>query len=211
MKILLVNGSPHKNGSTNRALEEMKRTFEQEGAEAEIFWIGNRPVSGCIACNACYKTGKCVFGDVVEEFKGKALDADGFVFGAPVHYASNNGNMASFMDRIFYSNRERSRYRLKPAACVAVCRRAGAEPALDRMSKYFSLAEMPLINGNYWNNIFGSDAADVEKDLEGLQNLRTVARNMMYYLRCQEAGKAAGIEMPQREEPRCYTSFMDGK
>ncbi|MBO4290183.1 MAG: flavodoxin family protein [Lachnospiraceae bacterium] len=208
MKVLLVNGSPHKNGSTNRALEEMKKTFEQEGLEAEIFWIGNKPVSGCIACGGCAKTGRCVIDDCVNEFKDKASEADGFVFGAPVHYASNAGNMASFMDRIFYSNRERERYRLKPAACVAVCRRAGAEPALERMSKYFSLAEMPLINGFYWNDIFGHNAAEVEQDLEGLQNLRTVARNMVYYLKLQEAGRAAGIEMPQREEPRVYTSFF---
>ena len=206
MKVLLVNGSPHKNGSTNRALEEMKKTFEQEGLEAEIFWIGAR-VPGCMACNVCYETGRCVMDDCVNVFKEKALEADGFVFGAAVHYASNNGNMASFMDRIFYSNRERERYRLKPAACVAVCRRAGAEPALDRMQKYFSLAEMPLINGFYWNDIFGSNAADVEQDLEGMQNLRTVARNMVYYLKLQEAGRAAGIEMPERE-PRVYTSFI---
>ena len=208
MKVLLVNGSPHRKGSTDRALEEMKKTFEQEGLEAEIFWIGNKGVPGCMACGGCAKTGLCVIDDCVNEFKEKALEADGFVFGAPVHYASNAGNMASFMDRIFYSNRERERYRLKPAACVAVCRRAGAEPALERMQKYFSLAEMPLINGFYWNDIFGSNAADVEQDLEGLQNLRTVARNMVYYLKLQEAGRAAGIEMPQREEPRHYTSFF---
>ena len=206
MKVLLVNGSPHKNGSTNRALEEMKKTFEQEGVEAEIFWVGAK-VSGCIACNTCYETGRCVMDDSVNKFKEKAMNADGFVFGAAVHYASNNGNMASFMDRIFYSNREKERYRLKPAACVAVCRRAGAEPALDRMQKYFSLSEMPLINGVYWNDVFGHDAAEVEQDLEGLQNLRTVARNMAYYLKIQEAGKAAGIEMPERE-PRVYTSFI---
>ena len=146
--------------------------------------------------------------DCVNVFKEKALEADGFVFGAAVHYASNNGNMASFMDRIFYSNRERARYRLKPATCVAVCRRAGAEPALERMAKYFSLSEMPLINGTYWNDIFGHNAEEVEQDLEGLQNLRTVARNMVYYLKIQEAGRAAGIDLPEREEPRVYTSFF---
>lgn len=208
MKVLLVNGSPHKNGSTNRALEEMKKTFEQEGVEAEIFWIGNKAVSGCIACGGCYETGRCVIDDCVNVFKEKAMEADGFVFGAAVHYASNNGNMASFMDRIFYSNRERARYRLKPATCVAVCRRAGAEPALERMAKYFSLSEMPLINGTYWNDIFGHNAEEVEQDLEGLQNLRTVARNMVYYLKIQEAGRAAGIDLPEREEPRVYTSFF---
>ena len=208
MKVLLVNGSPHKNGSTNRGLEEMKIVFEAEGVEAEILWIGNKPVAGCMACGGCYETGKCVFGDVVETFKEKAMEADGFVFGAAVHYASNNGAMASFMDRIFYSNRERARYRLKPATCVAVARRAGTEPALERMAKYFSLSEMPYINGTYWNNLFGHNAEEVEKDLEGLQNLRTVARNMVYYLRIQEAGKAAGIALPEREEPHYYTSFF---
>ncbi len=210
MKVILVNGSPHKNGSTWRALDEMRRTFEAEGVEAEIFWIG-LAVPGCRACGACYKTGECVIDDCVNEFKRKALEADGFVFGAPVHYASNGGNMASFMDRIFYSNRERMRYRLKPATCVAVARRAGTEPALERMAKYFSLSEMPYINGTYWNDIFGANADDVEKDLEGLQNLRGVARNMVYYLRLQEAGKKAGIEMPEREAVRYTTSFMRGE
>lgn len=147
MKVLLVNGSPHKNGSTNRALEEVATTLNKNGIETEIFRIGNRALSGCIACKTCVKTGKCVFDDSVNKCREKALEADGFIFGSPVHYAAASGSMTAFMDRLFYSefcgNQNKAFY-LKPAAAVVVARRAGTTSTYDQLNKYFGLHEMPI-------------------------------------------------------------------
>ena len=204
MKVLLVNGSPHKNGSTNRALEEVAATLNKNGIETEIFWIGNRALSGCIACKTCAKIGKCVFDDAVNECRKKALEADGFIFGTPVHYAAASGAMTAFMDRLFYSefcgNQNKAFY-LKPAAAVVVARRAGTTSTYDQLNKYFGLHEMPIISSRYWNLVYGASAEQVEKDTEGMYTMRVLGENMAYFLRCKEAADKLGVKLPEREQP----------
>lgn len=204
MKVLLVNGSPHKNGSTNRALEEVAATLNKNGIETEIFWIGNRALSGCIACKTCAKIGKCVFDDSVNKCREKALEADGFIFGTPVHYAAASGSMTAFMDRLFYSefcgNQNKAFY-LKPAAAVVVARRAGTTSTYDQLNKYFGLHEMPIISSRYWNLVYGASAEQVEKDTEGMYTMRVLGENMAYFLRCKEAADKLGVKLPEREQP----------
>lgn len=204
MKVLLVNGSPHKNGSTNRVLEEVAATLNKNGIETEIFWIGNRALSGCIACKTCAKIGKCVFDDSVNKCREKALEADGFIFGTPVHYAAASGSMTAFMDRLFYSefcgNQNKAFY-LKPAAAVVVARRAGTTSTYDQLNKYFGLHEMPIISSRYWNLVYGASAEQVEKDTEGMYTMRVLGENMAYFLRCKEAADKLGVKLPEREQP----------
>ena len=210
MKVLLVNGSPHKDGSTNRALQEIAKTLQEEGIGAEIYHIGMNPISGCRGCNACAKLKKCVINDNVNEFVEKAKDFDGFVFGAPVHYGSAGGNISSFLDRAFFSafyGNKADVFKHKPGAAVACARRSGTTATLDQLNKYFTITEMPVISGRYWNMVHGHNANDVEKDLEGLQNMRILARNMAWHLKCQEAGKNAGVPMPKQEET-VFTNFI---
>lgn len=206
MKVLLVNGSPHKNGSTNRALQEVEKTLQASGVETEIFWIGNEPVGGCIGCGGCGKTGACVFGGVVAEFTGKAKAADGFVFGSPVHYAAASGNMTSFLDRVFYSASAET-FRFKPAAVVTAARRGGNSAAYEQLLKYPGISHMPIVSSQYWNMVHGANAQDVEQDLEGLQTMRTLGRNMAWLLSCIEAGKDAGVN-PPAVEPFQRTNFI---
>ncbi len=208
MKVLLVNGSPHKNGCTNVALEEIAKTLKEEGIETEIFHIGAKPVPACMACYACRKTGRCCIDDVVNTFVEKAKEFDGFIFGGPVHYASACSGLSSFMDRVFFSafgNKEVFIH--KPAAAVVSARRAGTTAALDQINKYFLMTQMPVISGRYWNMVHGAVAEDVKQDLEGLQNMRILARNMAWHLKCQEAGKKAGVPMPKEEEIT-FTNFI---
>ncbi len=204
MKVLLVNGSPHKSGSTNRVLEEVAATLNKNGIETEIFWIGNRALSGCIACKTCAKIGKCVFDDSVNECREKSLEADGFIFGTPVHYAAASGAMTAFMDRLFYSefcgNQNKAFY-LKPAAAVVVARRAGTTSTYDQLNKYFGLHEMPIISSRYWNLVYGASAEQVEKDTEGMYTMRVLGENMAYFLRCKEAADKLGVKLPEREQP----------
>lgn len=210
MKVLLVNGSPHKSGCTNRALEEVAATLQKEGIETEMFWIGNKPIGGCIACKRCVQTGKCVFDDVVNTCREKAYEADGFVFGTPVHYGAASGNMTAFMDRLFYSelggNQNKAFY-LKPAAAVISARRAGTTAAFDQMNKYFTIQEMPVASSRYWNMVHGAVPEQVEEDLEGLYTMRVLGRNMAYLLKCQEAAKKAGVALPEWE-PAIFTNFV---
>lgn len=210
MKVILVNGSPHEKGSTFTVLNVMAETFAKEGIETEIFWIGNKALNGCIACKTCAKIGECVFHDEVNEFTAKAKEADGFIFGAPVHYASAPGAMTSFMDRAFYSdfvgNGNKSYY-LKPAAAVTVARRAGNVSTYDQMNKYFGLHQMPIISSSYWNLVYGTNPEDIMKDAEGLKTVRTLARNMSYFLKCQQAGKTQGVSLPE-EEPAIFMNFI---
>ena len=210
MKVLLVNGSPHKSGCTNRALEEVAATLQKEGIETEMFWIGNKPIGGCIACKRCVQTGKCVFDDIVNTCREKAYEADGFVFGTPVHYGAASGNMTAFMDRLFYSelggNQNKAFY-LKPAAAVISARRAGTTAAFDQMNKYFTIQEMPVASSRYWNMVHGAVPEQVEEDLEGLYTMRVLGRNMAYLLKCQEAAKKAGVALPERE-PAIFTNFV---
>lgn len=210
MKVLLVNGSPHKEGCTDTALCEVAATLNKEGIQTEVFWIGNKPIGGCIACLKCREKGACVFKDVVNEFRQKAYEADGFVFGSPVHYAAASGNMTAFMDRLFYSelggNDNRAFY-MKPAAAVVSARRAGTTVTFDQLNKYFTIQEMPVVSSRYWNVIHGTNAEQAKQDAEGLYTMRVLGRNMAYMLRCQEAARNAGVPLPEKE-PAVFTNFI---
>lgn len=205
MKVILVNGSPHERGCTDRALREVAAALESEGVQTEMLWIGRQPVSGCTGCGACRKLKKCVIdGDGVNDFIRKAQSADGFVFGSPVHYASAGGAMTSFLDRAFYSGGAAMKY--KPGAAVASCRRAGASATFDMLNKYFTINCMPVPSSNYWNEVHGQTAEDVEKDEEGLQTMRVLGYNLAWLLKCVALGKAQGVT-PKGEE-KIKTNFI---
>jgi len=210
MKVLLVNGSPHKEGCTFTALTEAAKALNSEGIETEIFWIENKPIGGCIACRKCGKLGKCVFDDVVNAFRQKAYDTDGFIFGTPVHYAAASGNMTAFMDRLFFSElcgNNNMAFRMKPAAAVMSARRAGTTATFGQMIKYFTIQEMPVVSSRYWNMVHGAKPEDVLQDEEGLFTMRELGKNMAYMLRCLEAGRKAGINPPELEA-KPYTNFI---
>jgi multimeric flavodoxin WrbA len=209
MRVLLVNGSPHAKGCTFTALEEAAGTLNEAGVETEIFHIGNQPLAGCTACGSCRETGRCKISDRVNEFLDIAGSADGFVFGSPVHFAAASGAITSFMDRVFFAGmRSRSRmFYLKPAAAVASARRAGTTATLDQLNKYFTISQMPIVSSRYWNMVHGSTPEDVKKDLEGLQVMRVLGRNMAWFLKCKEAGIKAGVPFPDVEEP-VATNFI---
>lgn len=209
MKVLLVNGSPHEKGCTYTALEEVSKALKAEGIETEIFQIGMKPLSGCIACKKCRELGRCAFNDRVNEFLDIAGCADGFVFGSPVHYAAADGAVTCLMDRAFYadSNAGRKSFYLKPAAAIVSARRAGTTAALDQLNKYFMISEMPVVSSRYWNMVHGATPEDVSKDLEGLQIMRVLGRNMAWMLKCKEAAMKAGVPLPERED-KCFTNFI---
>jgi multimeric flavodoxin WrbA len=204
MKVILVNGSPHEKNSTFTALHVMAEQFHKEGIDTEIFWIGNKPLNGCIGCKACAKLSRCVFQDKVNEFTAKAKNADGFIFASPVHYASASGSMTSFMDRAFYSEfvgDQNQAFYLKPAAAVSVARRAGSVTTYDQMNKYFGLHQMPIISSTYWNLVYGTNPEEILQDVEGCRTLRTLARNMAYFIKCQQIAQQAGVQLPEAEKP----------
>ena len=209
MKVLLLNGSPHERGCTHRALLEVGKSLEAEGIQTAFFWIGKAPIIGCQGCGGCAKAGKCVFSDGVNDFVAFAKEADGFVFGAPVHYAAAAGGITAFLDRAFYSASSAGAqvFRLKPAAAIVSARRAGTTAALDQLNKYFTISQMPIILSRYWNMVHGNTPAEVEQDLEGMQVMRFLGRNMAYFLKCIEAGRKAGVPLP-REEGRIATNFI---
>ena len=208
MKVLLVNGGPHKEGCTYTALKEVEKELNNEGIETEIFWVGIKPISGCIACHKCSEIGKCVFDDVVNEFAEKAKKADGFVFGTPVHYAAASGAITSFMDRLFYSTFSNPDiFRLKPAATVVSARRAGTTATFEQLNKYYTMTQMPVISSRYWNMVHGTNPEEVKKDEEGMQIMRILGKNMAYYLKCMAAGKEKGIH-PPAIEPITFTNFI---
>jgi multimeric flavodoxin WrbA len=210
MKVLLVNGSPHKSGCTNEALSVIADTLKAEGIESGTYWIGNKPIGGCISCNGCAGKGKCVFEDSVNEFTEMAQQYDGFIFGSPVYYSGMNGSLMSLMDRVFYSAaaKEPHPFRFKPAAAIVSARRAGTTSALDQINKYFMNQQMPIISSRYWNMVHGRTAEDVRKDEEGLQIMRYLARNMSWFLKLKEAGEKAGIPLPKQEEAWIPTNFI---
>lgn len=199
MKVILVNGSPHEHGCTARALEEIRTTLTECGIETEIFNIGTDAISGCRACLACMKLGKCVIDDKVNVFLEKAITADGFIFGSPVYYAAASGTLTAFMDRVFYSDKasRRNVFAFKPAAAVASARRAGTTPTLDQLNRYFAISSMPIITSTYWNEVHGNTAEQVEQDLEGLRTMRNLARNMAWFLKMKESAKE--VELPITE------------
>ena len=206
-KVLLLNGSPHANGCTARALEEMVNVFSQEGVETEVIQVGNQDIRGCVSCGFCEKNGKCVFNDLVNEVAEKFKDADGLVVGSPVYYASPNGTILSFMDRLFYST-SFSKH-LKVGAAVTSCRRGGNTATFDALNKYFTISGMPVASSTYWNQVHGFSREDVEKDLEGLQTMRNLARNMSFMIKAfADAKEKYGEPLVERD---FFTSFPDGK
>ena len=210
MKVLMVNGSPHKEGCTYTALTEVEKSLNKEGIETDIFWIGNKPISGCIACKACVKLKKCVFNnDKVNEFIEIAKDYDGFIFGTPVHWAAASGAIISFLDRVFYADScgGRKSFYLKPAATVISARRAGTTATFDQINKYFGILQMPIITSQYWNMVHGAKPEEVKQDLEGMQIMRTLGRNMAFFLKCKEAGIKAGVKLLE-VEPTVFTNFI---
>ena len=197
MKVILVNGSPHEKGCTYTALSEVEKTLAANGIETEIFWLGTKAVSGCLGCGACAKLKKCVIDDIVNVFLEKAKDADGFIFGTPVHYAAASGTLTSFMDRVFYGKAEY--FMGKPAATVVCCRRGGASAAFDQINKYYPISGMPMVPSQYWNSVHGVGSEEPKKDEEGMQTMRTLANNMSWLLKCIDLGKKNGIDVPPRE------------
>ncbi len=198
MKVILVNGSPHENGCTNTALLEIKNVLEKNDIQTEMFWVGNKPISGCLGCGRCLETNQCIIEDKVNEFLNKIEETDGFIFGTPVHFASGSGMITSFMDRVFYGRRKL--FKNKVAATIVSCRRGGATSTFDQMNKYFSMNNMPIVTSQYWNMVHGSSPEEVLKDEEGLQTMRTLGNNMAWLLKCIEAGKKAGIKEPENEK-----------
>lgn len=206
MKVLLVNGSPHAHGCTRTALDEVAKELSLQGVDSEIFWIGVEPIAGCIGCCACRaSTNGCFRKDVVNEFAAKAAEADGFVFGSPVHWASASGALTSFMDRLFFS--AGGVMRGKPGACVVSARRGGTTAALDQLNKYFYICGMPVVPSQYWAMVHGAKSEDVAQDLEGLQTMRSLARYMAWMIRCFDAGRRAGVCLPELE-PCTRTNFI---
>ena len=197
MNVLLINGSPHAHGCTDAALQEVAKALNADGIETTIFHIGSAPVGGCVGCGGCAKAGQCVFGGPVAEVVPLAEKADAFVFGAPVHYATAAAGMLGFMHRLAYSAGRTLRH--KPAAIVTSARRAGTTTSLEALEKVPQFYEMPLISSTYWPMVHGGCAEDAKQDLEGMQVMRNLGRNMAWLLQCIEAGKAAGIEAPAAE------------
>ena len=207
-KVLLLNGSPHAQGCTAAALEEMIGVFRQEGIETELIQVGSKNIRGCIACGKCHQTGKCVFDDLVNETAPKLLAADGLVVGSPVYYSSPNGSILSFLDRLFYSTGEIP-MNDKVGAAVVSCRRGGNTASFDVLNKYFSIRGMPIATSTYWNQVHGFTAEDVKKDLEGLPTMRNLARNLAFMIRAiADAKEKYGL--PEMEYAS-FTSFPDGK
>ena len=203
MKVMLLNGSPNAKGNTRTALEECAKELNGCGIETELVNIGAGAIPGCRACGACARLGKCVIDDAVNEFRFKLEAADGLVVGTPVYYASPNGSVISFMDRLFFSGSGTFRY--KPAAAVAVARRAGTVSSFDVLNKYFTICEMPIVSSSYWNDAFGQAPGQAAGDAEGLQTMRNLGRNMAWLLKCIELGKASGVTPPDNE----YDSFTN--
>ncbi len=207
MKVLLLNGSPHANGCTAAALKEMISVFEAEGVETELVHVGNKDIRGCIACRSCMKNGKCVFDDLVNEVAPKFEAADGLVIGSPVYYASPNGTILSFVDRLFYSTRFSKH--MKVGAAVVSARRGGNTASFDVLNKYFSISGMPIATATYWNQVHGFTAEDVQKDAEGLQTMRNLARNITFLMKAIADGQEK-YGLPEVEHG-AFTSFPDGK
>ncbi len=204
MKVMLINGSPHAKGNTALALEEMCKVFAEEGIETELVHIGNQAIRGCMACGACSKTGKCVYDDAVNETAKLFEECDGLVLGTPVYYASANATLVAYLDRLFCSTKFDKT--MKVGACMAVARRGGTTATFDELNKYFTISGMPVASSQYWNNLHGAAQGEAAKDEEGLQTMRTLARNMSFLMKSIALGKEK-YGLPEKEE--CVrTSFI---
>jgi len=206
MKVLLINGSPKQDGCTYTALKEVAFALEADGVKTEFFHIGKEPQRGCIGCMKCREIKKCIFdADQCNELAERIKAADGVVVGSPVYFSGPNGALCALLDRVFFSNR--SEFKHKPAACVVCCRRGGASAAFDRLNKYFTISQMPVVSSQYWNAVHGFTPDDVRRDLEGLQVMRTLGHNMAWLLKCIESGRPP----PEPEKELFRTNFHDGK
>lgn len=203
MKVLLINGSPNKEGNTFIALSEVAKTLESNGIETEIISIGKKAIQGCIACNRCSEHGRCIFNDdLYNKIQSKLEETDGLIIGSPVYYAGPNGSLCALLDRLFYSAGQLLAY--KPAASVAVCRRGGASATFDRLNKYFTINNMPVVSSQYWNSVHGMTPGEASQDIEGLQTMRTLGNNMAWILKNLRQGKK---DVPERE-PWTPTNFI---
>ena len=205
MKVLMLNGSSHINGTTMAALTEVGKALEEDGIEYEIFQIGGGPVADCLGCGQCTENG-CIFSDdAVNAFVAKAKEADGYIFGTPVYYAHPSGRIQSFLDRVFYSSGKH--FAQKPGASVAVARRGGTATTFDVLNKYFGITQMITVGSTYWNQVHGRNAEDAAKDLEGMQTMRNLGHNMAWVLKCLEAGKEKGLVPPTADRSN-QTNFI---
>ena len=206
MKVMLVNGSPHAKGNTFLALDEMRKTFEKEGVEAEIVQVGHLAVRGCIACRSCATKGQCVFDDIVNETAPLFEECDGLVVGSPVYYASANATLVAYLDRLFFSTSRKFDKAMKVGASVVIARRGGLSATFDELNKYFTISNMPIASSQYWNSVHGRDIGEAVQDAEGMQTMRTLAANMTFLMRSIALGKEK-YGMPQRE-PIDFTNFI---
>lgn len=204
MKVLLINGSPNDKGCTYTALEEVSKTLNQEGIETEIIHVGNKDIRGCIACRKCKTNGKCVFNDIVNEVAPKFNECDGLVIGSPVYYASANGTLISFIDRLFYSMSADKT--MKVGAAVVSCRRGGNTSTFDELNKYFTISGMPVVSSQYWNMVHGNSPEEVKQDLEGMQTMRTLGKNMAFLMKSIQLGKEQ-FGLPEKEA-HIFTNFI---
>ncbi len=205
MKVLLVNGSPHREGCTYTALSEIAGVLESSGIGTEFYWIGNKSIQGCTGCGKCHEVGKCILADGVNEFAEKIDEYDGFVFGSPVYYSGPDGQLCAFMDRLFYSNGKK--FAGKVGAAIVNARRSGTTAAFERLNQYFLISDMIVPGSQYWNATHGNTHEEVMKDEEGLQTMRRLGTNIAWILKCIEAGREKGITLPPREK-RARTSFI---
>jgi multimeric flavodoxin WrbA len=204
MKVLMINGSPRKNGNTSIALAEMDKIFKSEGIDTEIVQVRNKDIRGCVACMSCIKTGKCVFEDLVNETAAKFEACDGLVIGSPVYYGSANATLVAFLTRLFYSTHFDKT--MKVGASVIAARRSGTTATFDELNKFFAISGMPIASGQYWNGIHGREAGEAAEDIEGLQMMRTLANNMTFLMKSIALGKEK-YDIPQRE-PFYRTNFI---
>lgn len=205
MKVLLINGSPRENGNTALALKEIADTLAAEGIDSQTIWLGNRPVQDCIACGGCLESGRCLFDDEANRITEAMETCDGLIVGTPVYFAHATGRVQSVLDRALYA--KTGRYAHKPAAAIAIARRAGTTASLDVLNKYFTIAQMPVVSSQYWNCAFGQKRGEITQDAEGMQIMRTLARNMAWLLRCIELGRQNGVT-PSQPEKGVHTNFV---
>ena len=206
MKVLILNGSPHANGNTAIAINEIVRTFEAEGIEAEVCHVGNKDIRGCIACGRCSELGKCIFDDAVNEIAGKFEAADGLIAATPVYYASANATLIACLDRLFYSTSFDKT--MKVGASVVIARRGGCSATFDELNKYFTICNMPVVSSQYWNCVHGMAIGEAEKDAEGLQTMRVLARNMSFLIKSIALGREK-FGLPEKEPWQCTNFIRD--
>ena len=205
MKVLMINGSPHEKGCTYTALSEIKNTLSKEGIDSEILYLGTNAMYGCIACGYCSQNGKCVFDDLINQVLSKIDEYDALVIGSPVYYAGPSGQLTAFLDRLFYASKGRMAGKL--GASIMSCRRGGASATFDRLNKYFTISNMPVVSSQYWNQVHGNSPCEVLQDKEGMQTMRTLAQNLAWLLKCIEEGEKSGITRP-KYETKINTNFI---